>query len=162
MKYYHLHNFSSLWWNIFTLIEIYHVMSIWSKIYLNDENKIHHVKSIWWKKSTILIKFHTKNKTVNLNELSLPWWNILFWLELIMVLGYSKKWKFWIWTLVTQGIFVMTLLDNLSQKFAQKKHIFPSLIAKSFYKGIRSKIQRKNCFFSFLDFFPNFLSGEWF
>ena len=51
-------------------------------------------------------------------------------------IGYSKKLKFWSWTLVTQGIFVMTLLDNLSQKFAQKKHIFPSLIAKSFYKGI--------------------------
>ena len=51
-------------------------------------------------------------------------------------IGYSKKSKFWSWTLVTQGIFVMTLLDNLSQKFAQKKHIFPSLIANSFYKGI--------------------------
>ena len=77
-------------------------------------------------------------------------------------LGYSKKLKFWIWTLVTQGIFVMTLLDNLSQKFAPKKHIFPSLIANSFYKGICSKIQRKSCFFSFLNFLPNFLSGEWF
>ena len=52
------------------------------------------------------------------------------------LIGYSKKLKFWSWTLVTQGIFVMTLLDNLSQKFAQKKYIFPSLIAKSFYKGI--------------------------
>ena len=51
-------------------------------------------------------------------------------------LGYSKKLKFWSWTLVTQGIFVMTLLDNLSQKFAQKKHIFPSLITNLFYKGI--------------------------
>ena len=91
MKYYHLHLFSSLWWNIFTLIEIYHVMSIWSKIYLNDENKIHHVKSILLQKSTILIKFHTKNKTVNLNELSIPWWDILFWLELIMVCHCYEK-----------------------------------------------------------------------
>ena len=69
---------------------------------------------------------------------------------------YSKKLKFWSWTLVTQGIFVMTLLDNLSQKFAQKKHIFPSLIAKSFYKWNWSKIQRKNCFFSFFGFFSKF------
>ena len=68
------------------------------------------------------------------------------------LLGYSEKLKFWSWTLVTQGIFVMTLLDNLSQKFAPKKHIFPSLIANSFYKGICSKIQRKNCFFSFFGF----------
>ena len=52
------------------------------------------------------------------------------------LIGYSKKLKFLSWTLVNQGIFVMTLLDNLSQKFSQKKHIFPSLIAKSFYKGI--------------------------
>ena len=33
---------------------------------------------------------------------------------------YSKKLKFWSWTLVTQGIFVMTLLDNLSQKLLKK------------------------------------------
>ena len=76
--------------------------------------------------------------------------------------GYSKKLKFLSCTLVTQGIFVMTLLDNLSQKYAQKKHIFPSLMAKSFYKGIRSKIQRRNCFFNILDLFSNFLSCEWF
>ena len=70
--------------------------------------------------------------------------------------GYSKKLKFWSWTLVTQGIFVMTLLDNLSQKFAPKKHIFPSLIANHFTREFNQKYKGKIAFLVFWIFFQIF------
>ena len=64
-------------------------------------------------------------------------------------LGYSKKLRFLSWTLVTQGIFVMTLIDNLHQKFAQKSISSLAWSQNHFTREFDQKCKGKIAFFLF-------------